>query len=300
MMGLPLRLGVFADCTDRSMPIVDLAVALEERGFGGIFLNEHPHLPVDHPRSTFPPGGDIPDRYARFWDPYIALAFVAARTGLEIGTCISLVAEHDAIALAKAVATLDVLSGGRLLLGVGFGWHREEFEDHGRPASVRAQVVEETVLLMKALWTDEIASFDGDFLKLSRSRSWPKPVQRPHPPILLGAPSTGRNHRRVAAWGDGFIPMGAPLFDGDVVDRQLADLRSKWVAAGRDPHPCRITLILGGVRVADLPRAVERAMVLDVERVLVHLPEAGTDDTLLRLDRVTAQISSYLDSQERP
>src|SRR6478735_5191303 len=163
-------IGVFADCTDRSMPIVGLAVALEERGFTGIYLNEHPHLPVANERSSFPAGGDIPDRYARFWDPYIALSFVAARTSLDIGTCISLVGEHDAIALAKAIATLDVLSGGRLHVGVGFGWHREEFEDHGLPAEVRAPVVEETVALMKQLWTQDVASYEGTYRQLSPSR----------------------------------------------------------------------------------------------------------------------------------
>ncbi len=170
------------------MPIVDLAVALEERGFSGIFLNEHPHMPVEQARSQYPPGGEIPDRYARFWDPYVALSFVAARTGLEIGTCISLVAGHDPIALAKAPATLDVLSGGRLVFGVGFGWHREEFEDHGGPARVRAAVVEETVALVKSLWTEEVATFAGERLRLSRRADrGPSRPKRPHPPVLLGA-----------------------------------------------------------------------------------------------------------------
>ncbi len=152
------RIGIFADCTDLSMPILELAEALEERGFEGLFLNEHTHLPVDTPRSQYPAGGPTPERYARFWDPYIALSFVAARTALEVGPCVSLVAEHDPIALAKAVATLDVLSGGRFVLGVGFGWNREEVEDHGHDAKVRARVVEEAVAVMRALWTKEIAS----------------------------------------------------------------------------------------------------------------------------------------------
>ncbi len=138
------KIGLFADCTDESMPILDLAQALTERGFTGLFLNEHPHMPVEHPRSEFPAGGPIPGRYARFWCPFTALSFVAAQTDLDVGTCISLVGEHDAIALAKSIATLDVLSEGRFVLGVGFGWHREEFEDHGHPAKVRARVVEET------------------------------------------------------------------------------------------------------------------------------------------------------------
>ena len=230
--GLP-RVGVFADCTDRSMPIVELATALEDRGFTGLYLNEHPHLPVANKRSDYPAGGEIPDRYARFWDPYIALSFVAARTSLEIGPTVSLVAEHDAIALAKAIATLDVLSGGRLLVGVGFGWHREEFEDHGLPANVRATVVEETVELMKRLWCDEVAEYTGTYRRLSPSRSWPKPAQQPHPPVLLGAPASERNFERVVRWADGWIPMANPILE-PAYEAWLTDLRRRWDAAGRD------------------------------------------------------------------
>ncbi len=287
-------IGVFADSTDRSMPIVDLAVALEERGFSGIFLNEHPHLPVEHARSQYPPGGEIPDRYARFWDPYVALSFVAARTGLEIGTCISLVAEHDPIALAKATATLDVLSGGRLVFGVGFGWHREEFEDHGRPARVRAAVVEETVALVKSLWTEEVATFAGEHVRLSPSRSWPKPTQRPHPPVLLGARASERTFARISAWADGWIPMEGSLVDGDWFDRQLRDLRAAFEAAGRDPAGCRVTAILAGTRAADTPHTLERARELGIERVLVHVGEGPADETLHRLDRYAEILAKEL------
>ena len=232
--GLP-SIGVFADCTDRSMPIVELAKALEDRGFTGLFLNEHPHLPVASERSAYPAGGEIPDRYARFWDPYIALSFVAAQTSLEIGPTVSLVAEHDAIALAKAVATLDVLSGGRLLLGVGFGWHREEFEDHGLPANVRAAVVEETVEMMKRLWCDDVAEYAGSYRRLSPSRSWPKPAQQPHPPVLLGAPASERNFERVARWADGWIPMANPILE-PAYEAWLTDLRRCWDARGPRPR----------------------------------------------------------------
>jgi probable F420-dependent oxidoreductase len=276
-------IGVFADCTDRSMPIVDLAVALEERGFTGIYLTEHPHLPVANDRSSFPAGGAIPDRYARFWDPYIALSFVAARTSLDIGTCISLVGEHDAIALAKAIATLDVLSGGRLHVGVGFGWHREEFEAHGLSAKVRAPVVEETVALMKELWTQEVASFDGTYRQLAPSRSWPKPVQQPHPPVLLGAPARERTFRRVAAWADGWIPMGGPIFE-PVYAEWIRDLHQAFEDAGRDPKTCRIIGMLARTPQKDLRAAWERAGELGHERVLVHVPEAGANEVLPLLD----------------
>ncbi len=183
--------GVFADLTDQTMRVLDFARAVEARELSGLFLNEHTHLPVDHPTSHFPAGGGVPERYARFWDPYVALSFVAATTSLEIGTGVSLVGEHDPIQLAHAVATLDTLSGGRFVLGVGWGWNREEFADHGRPPEHRAAIVEEWVLVMRELWTREIASFDGRFVTLAPSRMWPKPVQQPGPPVLLGGPARG-------------------------------------------------------------------------------------------------------------
>ena len=196
------KVGIFPACTDRSMPIVSLAWAAEARGFGGIFLNEHTHVPVEHPRSRFPAGGDIPERYARFWDPYVALSFVAAATRLEIGTCISLVAEHDAIALAKQIATLDVMSDGRFVLGVGWGWLREEVEDHGHDAKdrVRGRTRDGRV---------DARALDGGRGRFRRTppaacraaSAWPKPAQPGGPPVLLGAPASERNFERVSRGG---------------------------------------------------------------------------------------------------
>src|SRR5205823_1286794 len=170
--------------------LLEFANAVQEREFDSLFLNEHTHLPVEHPTSRFPAGGDVPERYARFWDPFVALSFVAATTSLDIGTGVSLIGEHDPIQLAHAVATLDTLSNGRFVFGVGWGWNREEFADHGRPPELRAQVVEEWVRVMRELWTHEVASFEGRFVTLSPSRMWPKPRQRPGPPILLGGPAS--------------------------------------------------------------------------------------------------------------
>src|SRR5947207_7618969 len=161
------RVGIFADLTDQTMGLVEFAKAVEDRGFSALFLNEHTHLPVECPTSQFPPGGEIPERYGRFWDPYVALSFVAATTRLQIGTGVSLIGEHDPIQLAHAIATLDTLSEGRLVVGVGWGWNREEFADHGRSPKVRANVVEEWVLVMRELWTKEVAAFDGRFVTLA-------------------------------------------------------------------------------------------------------------------------------------
>jgi probable F420-dependent oxidoreductase len=282
------RIAVFADLTDQTMPLLDFAVAVEERGFSGLFLNEHTHLPVEHPTSHFPPGGDVPPRYGRFWDPYVALAFVAARTSLEIGTAVSLIGEHDPIQLAHAVATLDALSEGRLVLGVGWGWNREEFANHGRPPTQRAAVVEEWVGVMRALWTEEVASYEGRYVRLTPSWCWPKPVQRPGPPVLLGGPPTTRNFVRVARWADGWITMGEAM-DADVLGRHLSQLRDHWAAAGRGASgPC-VALIHNPLRTAPALRdVIDVAAELGVDRVLVHVFEGDRDQMVRRLDRATA------------
>jgi probable F420-dependent oxidoreductase len=285
------QLGIFADLTDQTIPLVEFARAVEERGFRSLFLNEHTHLPVESPTSHFPPGGEIPERYARFWDPYIALSFVAAATRLEIGTGVSLIGEHDPIQLAHAVATLDTLSNGRLVLGVGWGWNREEFANHGRPPTRRAQVVEEWVLLMRELWTNEVASFDGEFVKVAPSRCWPKPVQRPCPPVLLGAPASERNFARIARWADGWVTMGEAATP-ERLAKDLENLRNAWGAAGRTSPGPRITVIHNPVRGApDLGDVIDLADKLGVERVLYHVFEGDRDRMLRRLDRPVPVLS---------
>ena len=271
------------------MPIVGLAYAAEARGFSGIFLNEHTHIPVEHPRSRFPAGGDIPERYARFWDPYVALSFVAAHTNLEIGTCISLVAEHDAIALAKQIATLDVMSDARFLLGVGWGWLREEVEDHGHDAKDRVEVVRETVELMRALWTEEEAAYAGRHRRLSRSRAWPKPVRPGGPPVLIGAPASERNFERVARWADGWIPMGSPLLS-DEIEEQVPALQEAWKRAERDPGTLRLTAIQWPAAADKLRRAVERAGELGFDRVVLYMGDDPEPAALAILDATSAAL----------
>jgi probable F420-dependent oxidoreductase len=283
------KLGIFADLTDQTMPLLDFAQAVEARGFDSLFLNEHTHLPVEHPTSRFPPGGDVPERYARFWDPYIALSFVAATTALEIGTGVSLIGEHDPIQLAHAVASLDVLSNGRFVFGVGWGWNREEFADHGRPPELRAQVVEEWVLVMRELWTHDVAAFDGRFVTLPPSRMWPKPVQQPGPPILLGGPASARNFERIARWGDGWITMGETIERGRLAS-DLDALGHAWAEAGRARGP-RVTLIHNPFPDApDVAEVVRIADDLGVERVLYHVFDGNDTQMLRRLDRARASL----------
>jgi len=274
------------------MPIVDLAVAAQDRGFTSIFLNEHTHVPLSHPRSQWPGGsGPTPDTYGRFWDPLVALSFVAAATDLTVGTAVCLAAEHDAIALAKAVATLDVMSQGRVVFGVGWGWNREEFEDHGRgPANRRAEVAIEHVEAMTTLWRNEAAAFEGRQLRFPPSAAFPKPQQRPRPPVLLGAPASDRNIERVVAHFDGWIPMGPNVMFDDALEPALHRLRASWVAAGRGPHGPRITVIQAAAHPDRLAHALERADVLEIERVIVHVGELEARESVDALDRLAPAI----------
>ncbi|HUJ66432.1 MAG TPA: TIGR03619 family F420-dependent LLM class oxidoreductase [Acidimicrobiales bacterium] len=281
---------VFADLTDRTMGMVEFAQAAEARGFGGIFLNEHTHLPVSHPTSQFPAGGEIPERYARFWDPYIALSFVAAVTALEIGTAISLIAEHDPIQLGHATATLDHLSGGRLVLGVGWGWHREEYADHGRRPEERAQVVEEWVHVLRSMWRDEVASYAGRYVTLSPSYCWPKPLQSGGPPVLLGAKPTERNFARIARFADGWITDGSPV-EAKSLFEQVSQLRAHWSDAGRRAEDLRISVVHNPQPGAlPLHEVVAVAADCGIERVLQHIYEGDRDAMLRRLDRAATDL----------
>jgi probable F420-dependent oxidoreductase len=270
------------------MPIVDLAIAARERGFSSIFLNEHTHLPMSHPRSQWPGGpGPTPETYGRFWDPLVALSFVAAATDLTVGTAVCLVAQHDAIALAKAVATLDVMSGGRVVFGVGWGWNREEFEDHGRgPANRRADVALEHVEAMTALWREESCGFDGAHVRFAPSAAFPKPLQRPRPPVLLGAPASERNLARVVAHADGWIPMGPNVLFEDGLESALAGLRAAWAEAGREPEGPRISVIQAAHRADRLAAALDRADALGIERVIVYVGEMGQEESIALLERL--------------
>jgi probable F420-dependent oxidoreductase len=282
-------IGLESQSTDVSFPILDLARAADMRGFACLYLNEHTHIPVDHPRSHYPPGGELPERYARLWDPFVALSFLAATTNLEIGTAVCQVGEHDPIVLAKTIATLDVLSGGRFTFGVGFGWLREEFEHHGLPATRRGQIVEEKVAAIRALWTEEVASHDGEFVRFAPSHSWPKPLQKPHPPILLGAPGRPRNLDRVARWADGWLTMGNWASDPQI-DATVAELRSRWEDAGRAPE----SLIITGARMThcaeEFFHAYGRGVELGFTRVLLHVSDQPAEVVLPLLDEVADRL----------
>ena len=273
--------------TDQSLPVADFARAAAERGFDAVLLPEHTHLPVDTV-APYPGGGELPERYRRTLDPYVALTVVAAQTGLRIGTCVSLVAQHDPIALAKTVATLDFISGGRFTLGVGYGWNGPELANHGHQAAERRVLVREHVQLMRALWRDEVAEFHGDHARLSASWAWPKPARPRSVPVLLGCQLSPRGCTEITAWADGWIGFSGDLEQFSV---RAAGLRSQWAAAGRPAAGPLIQPMLGLVDDDTLRRSFERFQALGADQVVLDLQDVEGDIRAV-LDRYAAALTS--------
>jgi probable F420-dependent oxidoreductase len=272
--------------TDRSLPVADFARAVADRGFDAVLLPEHTHIPVAT-EAPYPGGGDLPERYRRTLDPYIALSIVAAQTDLRIGTCISLIAQHDPIALAKTIATLDFVSGGRFSLGVGYGWNGPELANHGHEAAKRRAIVREYVQLMRSLWQDTEAEFHGEHANLSPSWAWPKPVQQPSVPVLLGCRPTPSGYAEIMRWADGWISYGHDL---DLFASQVTTLRSRWADAGREPAGPLIWPMLGIVDDDTLSRSFERFLALGADLVVLDL-QAAEDDLRSILDRYAAVLA---------
>jgi probable F420-dependent oxidoreductase len=250
----------------------------EERGFESLFFPEHTHIPASR-ATPYPAGGELPPEYSRTYDPFVALTAAAAATErLLIGTGICLVVERDPIVTAKEVASLDVLSGGRFLFGVGAGWNREEMANHGTDPRTRMALMRERVDAMKAIWTSDEASYSGEHVSFERIWSWPKPTQEPHPPILVGGngPTVAD---RVLGFGDAWMPN---VIDDDVLLGQIAALRER---AGRDVP---ITLNASPTRPERLSRYAEAG----VERALFYLPQGGSDELERRLERITESIDA--------
>ena len=262
--------------TDRSIGPVTLARAVEERGLASMYLPEHTHIPVS--RRTPPPTGDaeLREEYKRTLDPLVALAAAAAVTErISLGTGICLVAQREPIVTAKAVATLDLLSNGRFVFGVGFGWNEDELADHGHTMPERRAVAREHMLAMRALWADDEAAFDGEYVHLAPSWSWPKPLQRPGPPVLIGGAAGPKLFSHVVEYADGWIPIG-----GAGIRDALGDLHAAAERAGRDPRSLRI-VPFGSI---PDPGKLEYYASLGIEEVVLNLPSAPADVVLPLLD----------------
>jgi probable F420-dependent oxidoreductase len=271
-----MELGVTMFTTDLSMGPAALARAAEERGFRSLYVPEHTHIPVS--RRTPPPTGDaeLAEEYSRTLDPFVALTAAAAVTEkLRVGTGICLVAQRDPIVTAKEVASLDLVSGGRFVFGIGFGWNEDEMGHHGVALADRRAVTRERTLAMQRLWADDEAGFDGEHVRFEPSWSWPKPVQRPWPPVLLGGAGGPVLFRHIAEYCDGWIPIG-----GAGVRSQLPVLRQLFEEAGRDPATLRIVPF----GTTPDPGKLEYYASLGIDEVVLRLPSRGADDVLRRLD----------------
>ncbi|MDO9710581.1 LLM class F420-dependent oxidoreductase [Paracraurococcus lichenis] len=279
-----MRTGVFYFPTDYGIDPGELGRALEERGFDALFVCEHTHIPVSR-RSPFPGGGELPKRYKHTHDPFVALAFAAAATKrLRLGTGVLLVPQHDPIVTAKSVASLDRLSGGRFELGIGGGWNVEEMENHGAQYATRFKLMRERVLAMKALWTQEEAGYQGEFVRIEPSWMYPKPVQHPHPPVLLGG-ETDHTLRRVVEFCDGWFPRAGAGFDPAAA---VARLRAAAEKGGRDPKTLSTTVFRAPPEAATLARYREAG----IDRVLLEVPDLDRDGILKRLDELAPLVGA--------
>jgi probable F420-dependent oxidoreductase len=275
-----MKFGVAIFPTDYAISMSELAPAAEEIGFESLWVAEHSHIPTS--RETKWPGGDqLPKHYWHTLDPFVALTLAATSTkNLKIATGICLVIERDPIHTAKEVASVDHVSGGRFIFGVGGGWNKEEMAGHGTEFSTRWKLLRERVEAMKAIWTQDEAEYHGEMVDFGPMWSWPKPVQQPHPPVILGG-SGPKILERVVRYADGWMPNR-----GDVIER-IPELREMADAAGR-----------GHIPVTYYPRPgakeIERLAEAGVERCIYYVPADGRDAALTRLEELGRMIRPHL------
>jgi probable F420-dependent oxidoreductase len=279
-----MKFGVVMFPTDYSIGPADLARAVEDRGFESLFLPEHTHIPTSR-RTPWPGGAELPRDYSHTLDPFVASGAAAAvTTSLRIGTGVCLVIERDPITLAKEVASIDFLSGGRFLFGIGAGWNEEEMENHGTDPAQRWRLLRERVLAMKAIWTEDAAEFHGRFVDFDPIWSWPKPVQKPHPPIVVGGDGP-HALRRVVEYGDEWMPIPGR---GEVpLPERIAELNRLAAEAGRGPIPVSI---YGTLPQPDVIRGYGEA---GVERCIFWLPSTPAEEALPFLDRWAELAKSF-------
>ena len=275
-----MKFGVSIFPTDYAIGMDELAPAAEQAGFESLWVAEHSHIPTSR-LSPWPGGSELPKQYWHTMDPFIALTVAAtASKTLRLGTGICLLVERDPIHTAKEVASVDHVSNGRFIFGVGGGWNREEMADHGTDFSQRWKLLRERVEAMKAIWTQEVAEYHGEMVDFGPMLSWPKPAQKPHPPVILGG-SGPKILERVVRYGDGWMPNR-----GQVIER-VPELQRLAKAAGRDPIP---------VTAYPRPSAedIERYAQAGIERCIYWLPPDGRDAALSKLEELAELVRPYL------
>lgn len=277
-----MRIGVTGFLTDRTLSPTAFAVAAEERGYHSLYLPEHTHLPVVEARPPASVAGVEVEDYRRSLDPFVALAAAAAVTErIRLGTGVCLVAQHDPIVLAKEVATLDHLSGGRFVLGVGYGWNRREAADHGVDFSRRREVAREKLLCMQALWSGDPAEYHGTYVDLPPCHAWPKPVQQPRVRTLLGSGAGPAAFSAVAELADGWMPMG-----GSGLSSTMPQLRDAVEASGRPPGSVEV-VVFGAV--ADEGK-LDHYRSIGVSEVIIRVPVASASALMSALDEGTRHL----------
>jgi probable F420-dependent oxidoreductase len=269
--------------TDYSMTPAELAQALEARGFESVWAPEHSHIPLSRKTPT-PGGGDLAKHYYDVMDPFVTLtaAAMATRT-LKIGTGVCLVNQRDPIQTAKLVASIDQVSGGRFLFGIGVGWNQDEMENHGTVFATRAKLVRERVEAMKEIWTKSKAEYHGEFVNFDPMMTWPKPVQKPHPEVIVGG-AFPHAARRAIRYGDGWIPLAGRMGQDSDVFTIVPKFREMLKEAGRDPATYPISLFSSPEDADTLKRYRD----LGITRVAVSMPSAKADVVLPILDRWAA------------
>ena len=274
-----MKIGAAIFFTDYSIEAAKLGLALEERGFESLWAPEHSHIPADR-KTPFPAGGKLPTKYHDTMDPFVTLSAAAtATTSLKIGTAICLVIQRDPIQTAKAVASLDQISNGRFQFGVGAGWNAEEMANHGTVFKTRLSMMRERIEAMRAIWTTDLSSYEGQFVSFSEILAWPKPAQKPNPPILMGG-AFPFGAKRAIEYADGWFPHARRPAYGHVLDK-FPEFRRMAAEAGRDPDCIPIT-VYGIAEELDLLKRYRDA---GTERVMFELPSAGTDKVVPVLDR---------------
>jgi probable F420-dependent oxidoreductase len=280
-----MQFGIATLMTDDGIDPLELARSAEHHGFESLFCPDHTHVPAK--RETpwpHPPYGDLPREYYRIRDPFVTLASIASvTTTLRLGTSVCLVVEREPIVLAKQVATLDLISQGRVLLGVGAGWNREEMRNHGTDPRTRMGLLHERVEAMKAIWTQEQAEYHGRFVDFDPIFSWPKPVQRPHPPVIVGG-NGPTVIDRILAFGDGWIP--GHQRDLAALGARIDELQGRAAAAGRDPIP--VTLFYAR------PELLDRYQEIGVARCVFVLSAGPTEAVLAELDELATTLGERL------